>query len=40
MFHVLFVDKMAVNQYLFWTECTEFGNKIGSIYGDKFIQRS
>ena len=30
---------MAVTQDMFWTEYTDFDNKIGSFYADEFIWR-
>ena len=40
IFHGASEDKMAVTQDMFWTENTEFDNKIGSFYADKFICKS
>ena len=30
-------DKISVTQDIFWTECSDFENKIGSFYADYFI---
>ena len=30
---------MPVNRYIFWTDNTEFDNKIGSFDADEFIQK-
>ena len=37
LFHGAYEYKMAVTQDIFWTEYTEFDNKIGSFDGDEFI---
>ena len=37
LFHGLYVYEIAVTQDLFWTEYTEFDNKVGSFDGDEFI---
>ena len=31
---------MAVTQNMFWTEYTEFDNKMGSFYADKCLRKS
>ena len=33
-------EEMAVTQDIFWTEYTDFDNKIGSFYADEFIWKS
>ena len=33
-------DEMSVTQYIFWTEYTDFDNKIGSFDADEFIWKS
>ena len=37
LFCGLSMDKVAVTQYLFFTDNTGFDNKNGSFYGDEFI---
>ena len=40
LFHGASEDEMAVNRNIFWTEYTEFANKIGSFDADGFIWKS